>query len=65
MDDLQIDTAKALEFLLKEKYFYEFRSINNLNQHPEGTNFYEWLHKRELISTKKLFEISEKLSKSE
>lgn len=37
--------AKAYsdKLMLEQKYFSEFKVIDNLNQHPEGLNFKEWL----------------------
>lgn len=48
--DPAIDRFKALEFLLKEKYFSEFEVIDRRGQHPEGINFYEWLFRKKLIT---------------
>jgi hypothetical protein len=40
----------ALKYLLQEKYFGEFESIDGYNRHPEFINFYEWLYRRHLIT---------------
>ena len=46
---LVIDQQKAIELILNEMYYNEFEVIDRLNQHPQGLNFWEWLHKKELI----------------
>lgn len=51
---LELHEQKALEFLLLERYFSEFKSIENQNQHPDGLNFYEWLYKKGIISKEHL-----------
>lgn len=43
-----INVKKAIDFLLTQAYFSEFKIINRLNQHPEGKNFSEWLKSNDL-----------------
>ncbi len=47
--NINIDKNKAIIFLLREQYFSEFEVIDNLSQHPDGFNFYEWINNKEII----------------
>lgn len=60
-----VNYQKALELLLQEMYFQEFEIIDGLNQHRDGLNYYEWLHKKQLIDNKQSREIKEQLKKEE
>lgn len=51
---MELNTQKALELLLSERYFSEFEVIDGLNQHPKGHNFYEWLYIQKIISQEEL-----------
>jgi hypothetical protein len=56
-----LNIAKALEYLLQEKYFAEFETINGLNQHPKGYNFYDWLASKEMITNAERDIINDKI----
>ena len=47
---MEINTKKAIEYILNQLYFSEFQIIDRLNQHPNGLNFYDWLFEKKLIS---------------
>ena len=49
-----MNLPKAVEYLLRNIYYGDFTFIGGILQHPEGLDFYEWLHIRELISTEEL-----------
>ncbi len=45
-----INSQRALELLLLDKYRSEFEVIDGLNQHPKGMNFNKWLLDNGLIT---------------
>ena len=47
---MEIDIKKAIQFLLSEKYYSEFESIDGTNRHPDGLTFGAWLISKGLLS---------------
>jgi hypothetical protein len=47
---MEVDIKKAVMFLLSEKYYSEFESIDGTNRHPDGLTFQEWLSVKGLLS---------------
>ena len=47
-----IDIQKALEYLLKEKYYGEFELEEGTNKHPLGCDFNQWLDHNHLNAEK-------------
>lgn len=64
-DNLNIDLEKAILLILGNEYLKEFESIDGLNQHRNGLNFYEWLYKGKLITKEKLDKVLEEISTEE
>lgn len=60
-----LNMAKAIEFLLTEKYLSEFEVIDRLNQHPKGYNFYDWLASKGIITEYERDVINEQIAKEE
>lgn len=56
-----LNTVKAIEILLFAEYYREFEVIDGVNRHRNGTNYYEWLYEKKLISKKEAEKIEIKL----
>ncbi len=56
-----LDINKAIELILMKIYSDEFKIIDRLNQHPDGLNYYDWLHKNKLISDKEYQDIKKEI----
>lgn len=56
-----LDTKKAIEHLLFLAYQSEFESIDGMNQHPRGINFYQWLFQKGMIKKWEFEKIQEQI----
>lgn len=48
--EIQLNTLKALEFLLVQEYISEFNVIDALSTYRDYTDFYSWLLRKKIIS---------------
>ena len=44
-----IKYSESILFLLQKQYESEFKIIEDMNQHPSGLNFEDWLYSNGLI----------------
>jgi len=45
-----MDIDAAIQLLLTKAYKAEWETIDGMNQHPKGWNYYKWLFEMQLIS---------------